>query len=208
MLEMNLSHWIFGAAFLVGAIQALAPDHWLPGVLWAWRRRMGFRATSLATLLLLCVHLVSAAAVYWALGGLLEAWIRPERFFLFAASLSLGFMLLRMLRFSQLHHAFDSGFSRIEGIWVVLSFLGPAETLIPFLMKSNQLGLGYLTPLAGFGAGTVLVGVTASCLGLALCDRPSVLARALDTLQRPVAMVPLAAGAALGLLLVMSLPIR
>ncbi len=151
---------------------------------------------------LLLAHVVLGAALYFALEQPLRHWVSPERFFVFATGFSLFFMLVRMVRFSDLENAFETGAQRSRGLVSVFLLLGPAETLIPLLTRSGQLGAGFLVPVLGFAAGTLAVGLLTTAFGRMLCSRPNWLTLGLDWFYRPVAMAPLAAGAALGLLLV------
>jgi uncharacterized membrane protein YdfJ with MMPL/SSD domain len=83
--------------------------------------------------------------------------------------------------------------------------LGPCESIIPIFIKAASLGTGYALPLASFLAGTVLTGSVLVLSGRIVWNRPFWLMRAFDWALQRTAVLPVAAGVALGLRLLLRL---
>jgi hypothetical protein len=125
-------------------------------------------------LLLLHIALGLLAALVlgeWARG------LGQKGLFAFSLGLVLVLALARFVRFSRLREAFLAGPQSKRGLVVAWSLLGPAESLVPVVMKSLQLGEPWLAPVLAYSAGTLIAGSALVFWGRRLWNRPSVLAR-------------------------------
>ncbi len=187
------SSWVLVViAFWIGALHTLAPDHWVPLSLLSWQRGWGSRKTRWSALQLFGSHVLMG--LLFAL--LLAEWTHGlnERE-LMQGSLMLvgGVTLLRLFRFSRLQEAFASGPLSKRGLLAAWSLLGPAESLIPVVLRSNQLGSGYLAPSIAYATGTLLAGIGLVFWGRSLWNRPWALRRSWIWLRRTAPVLPVLA---------------
>jgi hypothetical protein len=191
---------ILFAAF-AGAIQMVAPDHWMPASIFSWQRGWTVSRTVLFAAFLALVHVLSGCFLYWAFDGLL-AHIPETHLSLFTFLLVAGFGLIRTLRFSRVRQVIHRTPRFRTGFMAVLWLLGPSEMVIPVLLKADlhQMTIGF--PLLVFFAATWSAG--SLCIGVSrlLWNRPSFLPRTVDWCQKQFAAYPVAAGALVSVLLV------
>lgn len=183
---------------LAGAVHVLAPDHWLPASIVAWQRGWSISKTIFFALAIFVLHVAMGAAIYFSFSWLF-AGLESFDFFLFSVVLVFSVMLLRLLRFSSVAQVFRSG---PRGFWPLLSvflLLGPCETIIPILIKSHQLGIGYKLPLLVFGAGTVIAGMFLVLVGRLLWNRPFLLPLGVTFGSKRAALVPVVACLLIGI---------
>jgi len=76
-----------------------------------------------------------------------------------------------------LREAFLAGPQSKRGILASWSLLGPAETLIPVVLKASQLGHGYLLPVVCYAAGTLLAGDFLVMAGRRMWNQPGAVAQ-------------------------------
>jgi hypothetical protein len=189
-----------------------SPDHWVPASLMGWQQGWKSQKTAGVGAGLLGIHAI--------LGGLLFLGVRPALELLaevsspsqadqvtLAASLVLVsvFALVRALRFPEFTQVFSMKGNARWKVLRSLSFLGPAEVLVPILLKSGQLGSGYLIPLLAFLAGSWGVGLPLAVWGNRLWNQPWRLPRVLGQAQnRSLALIPSALSILVALLVLTS----
>ena len=179
-------------SFVVGGLHMLAPDHWVPLSLLSWQKGWSTRRTRNTALELLASHLLLGLL----LALMLAEWtsgLRGRELLAFSLALVAAVTLLRVFRFSRLQEAFASGPYSKRGLLAAWSLLGPAESLIPIVLRSNELGAGYLLAFAAYSAGTVLAGLWLVFAGRALWNRPWSLPRSWKLLQRSAPVIPVLA---------------
>ncbi len=191
-------------SFAAGAVHMIAPDHWIPGSILAWRREWSSKETLSFSLVTFLMHLTFGVALYFALEkalGLTE-W-GASQLTLFAASLILGGSALRALRFQRVRAVLGAlpsqGMGQVWALWSTLALLGPAESLVPVLAKTQQLGVPSVWVIAAFTAGSVLSGLALVFFGKVAWDRPFWLPRVLDLAQKDAVALSFAVGMILGL---------
>jgi hypothetical protein len=190
--------WLLMLSALAGAIHVLAPDHWVPTSILSWQRRWRPSRAALFAAVALSWHVLLGAGIYFALDGELRR-LGPGRVFPYSLGLVVAVMCLRGLRFTRLRDVQRMNVHAGWAYFAVLTFLGPCESIMPVFLKSASLGRGYLLPLAAFWLGTVASGVGLVLVGRLIWNRPHWLIGAFDRLNRRVAVLPVAAGVALGL---------
>jgi len=185
-------------AFLIGAMHMLAPDHWVPLSLLSWQKGWSSRKTRSTTLQLLLSHLLLGLVLAlimaeWAVG------LSGRDLLVFSLVLVGAVTMLRVFRFSRLQEAFSSGPYSKRGVLAAWSLLGPAESLIPIVLRSNEIGAGYLTPFVAYAVGTLLTGTWLVFWGRSLWNRPLILPRGWMLMQRSAPVIPLLAFVLTGL---------
>ena len=165
------------SAFVVGALHALAPDHWLPFVALSRAQSWSTRKTALVTFVAGIIHVCSSLILGLAGISLQRSlaevirWegLRGEWF----SFLLIGFGLIYMLwAFKQSNKKkIEEMRSRENEIvyWIYFSIfvLGPCEPLIPFLFLSVNKGAAQMFPVVMFfGAATLMVMTAAACAAL------------------------------------------
>lgn len=193
-MAMELT-WV---ALVAGLAHVLAPDHWIPGSLLTWQRRYGGFKTTLLAIALYALHVAVGAAIYFTFAR----WLNPlegRPFFQFTVALVALTSTLRGLRVPRIEGVFRTGPTGRWGIWGVFKLLGPAESLIPILIKANHVGSGYALSTVGYFAGTLVAGTALMGVGHQFWNQPLLLPRVLAWSQRKLASLPAAAALAVGL---------
>lgn len=190
--------WILSLSAIAGAVHMIAPDHWLPASVLSWRR--GWRAPRALALSFVAFgfHVVLGAGVYFLLASFLRGFT-GSALFTFGVVLVFSVMAARVFRFARIREVLGAETGSPWAVFVVVSLLGPAESLVPILVKSGQLGAGYLAPTMAFFAGTLVSGMALVLGGRWLWNRPMGLPRGLLWAQSSGAVFPVIAGLALGL---------
>lgn len=183
---------------LAGGIHVAAPDHWVPASILCWQRRWRPPLAALFATAVLTIHVLLGAAIYFAFDDTLKAF-NPARLFPYSLAFVVVVTLLRGFRFSRIRDVQRVGNHSWWGMFAVMTLLGPCESIIPIFLKSASLGVGYIVPLVAFLAGTVSVGVGLTLTGRIVWNRPLWLIRAFDWANQRIALLPIAAGVALGL---------
>ncbi len=186
---------------LSGAVQALTPDHWIPASVVAWQRGWTTRRCSILAAIALSLHVLAGLFLFLVFWAARDIWrpLNPDQLFGVSLVLVALALLFRISRFQKLRQILLAGPDSSWGIYAVFTLLGPCEYLIPILLKSRQLGFGYLTPTLAVGLGTLLVGTGLSTLGRTLWNRPLWLPRSLHWGRKPQAMIPILTCLLLGL---------
>jgi hypothetical protein len=200
-LAMNFSSnasLIMALSAMAGAVQVLAPDHWLPLSVLAWQRGWTLVRSLVAAIFSLTLHLAAGVGVFFCLEKILLA-LESSRLFTFSLVLVFGVLVLRVVRFSRINEVIRTGPASAWAFVSILSLLGPCEAIVPILAKGKLLGMGYLPVIIAFGAGTLLAGSVAVVLGRMAWNKPLYLPRGVQLGYRGTALVPLAAGLAVGL---------
>jgi hypothetical protein len=179
-------------AFLIGAMHMLAPDHWVPLSLLSWQKGWSTRKTRSTTLQLLLSHLL-LGLVFALVMAELAVGLGSSDLLIFSLVLVGAVTMVRVFRFSRLQEAFSSGPYSKRGVLAAWSLLGPAESLIPIVLRSNEVGAGYLTPFVAYAAGTLLTGTWLVFWGRSLWNRPLILPRGWLLMQRSAPAIPLLA---------------
>ncbi|NDD90479.1 hypothetical protein EBZ37_00095 [bacterium] len=179
-------------AFFIGALHTIAPDHWVPLSLLSWQRGWSSSKTRIASAQLLVIHVLLGMG--FAL--LFSRWTEglSERDLLVNSLLLVGgITLIRVFRFSRLREAFASGPQSKRGILAAWSLLGPAESIIPVVLRSNQVGSGFLLPCLAYAAGTLIAGTWLVFWGRSLWNRPWILPQGWALMQRSAPVIPILA---------------
>jgi hypothetical protein len=193
----NLSSLVL-LSVLAGAVHVVSPDHWVPASILGWQRRWSVARTSIFVVGLLLLHLIAGFFIYL----LLDRWFMSlDSKGMVRSSLAIVFLVMtvRAVRFSSIPKVQSLGLQRWNGLWAVLSLLGPCESILPVLMKSKVLGLGYLVPFCAFGLGTVVAGPLLVISSQWFWNRPFGLTQILSWIDRRIAVVPVVACLVLGL---------
>ena len=179
-------------AFMIGALHTTAPDHWVPLSLLSWQRGWSTSKTRWTSIQLLACHVV-LGLVFALLLGKLAKGLGDRDQMMYSLILVGAVTLVRMFRFSRLQEAFAAGPQSKRGILAAWSLLGPAESIIPVVLRSNQLGTGYLIPCLAYAAGTLLAGTCLVFWGRSLWNRPWILPKSWALMQRSAPVIPVLA---------------
>lgn len=174
---------IFGLSFLLGAVHTLSPDHWVPISLQSWQKGWGAARTRglAAQMYLLHVALGLLCALIireWSAG------LDEQGLMLFSLGLVAVGALIRFLRFPKLREVFLAGPQSKRGVLAAWSLLGPAESVIPLVLKAIQLGHGYLVPVACYALGTLVGGDLLIMWGRRIWNQPGAVTQGWVWLQR------------------------
>ncbi|MGZ3698044.1 MAG: hypothetical protein ACXVCH_08115 [Bdellovibrionota bacterium] len=190
-------HTLIVLSALAGGLQVLAPDHWLPASVLAWQQGWKSGKLFFFSVLIYLGHLIAGLALYFAFSGLLER-LESGHIVLFALVLVVGSMAFRAERFQKISQVLRSGRDGKWGIYIVISLLGPCETVVPILVKGARLGAPVWLTMGAFSAGTLVVGTFVSVLGSTLWDRPLALPQSLRWAQARISVVPVVAAVVVG----------
>jgi hypothetical protein len=191
-------------AALAGAVQMVAPDHWMPISVFAWQRGWTVSRTSLIAFPLFLLHVLLGCALYLILQTPLSH-VSEKNLAGFTFLLLGGFGLLRAVHFARMGHVIHRNprwHNKASRGWLpLLFFLGPSEMVLPLLMKAHmdQMDPGFL--LVVFFAATVVSGSMLVGWARLSWNRPSFLPRAVDWCNSKIAAYPVAISAAVGILL-------
>ena len=185
-------------AGLVGAAHVLAPDHWFPTSILSWQRRWSISRSALFALAIYGLHAALGLMIYFLFNHVFEK-LNSGRLLAFSVILVVSVSLVRIIRFPRVREVLASGHNGPWGLFVAISLLGPAESLIPILIKSGHSGVGYLAPALSFLIGTMAMGTLSVFLGSMFWDRPHGLPLGMNWAFRGGAVVPVLAGVAVGL---------
>jgi hypothetical protein len=203
MLHLSSIETVFVLSVLAGAVQVLAPDHWLPASVLAWQRGWSIFRSMAFAFFAFVLHLSLGLLIYFVCNPFLNH-LNSASLFVFALALILTSMGLRMFRFSRIREVLGAGPRSTWGFFAVFSLLGPAEAIIPILVRSGQIGIGYLTPTLAFGFGTVTVGLVCVVVGRLLWNKPLWLPRGIYWARKRIAVIPVAAGLVVGLTVILN----
>lgn len=210
---MQATQTLLTLSALAGAIHVLAPDHWLPASVLAWQKGWSRRKTAAFAAAIFAFHVTLGFAVFLAIQAV--AWryfdwdamnLAPKPLVALTWALVVGITFLRATRFGRNWEVFRSGNRGIWGLVTVVSTLGPCESIIPVFMKSGHLGMGYALPFAVFLGGTLVSGTICILVGRVRWNQPLTLPRIADWARRRRASLPIAAGVAMGLAILLVLP--
>ncbi len=190
--------WILSLSAIAGVVHMIAPDHWLPASVLGWRR--GWRPSKVLAVSfgIFGFHVMLGAGIYFLLAGFLRGFTGSE-LFTFGVILVFSVMVARFFRFARIREVLGAEPSSQWAVFAIVSLLGPAESLVPILVKSGQLGVGYLAPTLAYFAGTLFAGTALVLGGRWLWNRPMGLPSGLLWAQSSGAVLPVIAGLALGL---------
>jgi hypothetical protein len=194
---------ILFAAF-AGAVQMIAPDHWMPASLLTWQRGWRMSQTILLSFALSLAHVLSGFALYLLFQPLLarvsESHLSAFTFILIGVA-----GIIRALRFSPVRQVLYRSSRLGRGLIAVFTLMGPSEMLIPVLMKAHidQMDFGFL--LVVFFTATWAAGTVFTVMSRAHWNRPSALPRSLDWCQSRMAAYPWVAAASVGIVFLTSL---
>jgi hypothetical protein len=191
MYNMDSLTALLALSAMAGAVHVIAPDHWFPASSLAWRR--GWRSGKTVAFLGLAYagHLALGYALFWFFR---EFWLSAVagRLLYFTVALIASSALIRSYRFS-------SGEGYVRSVWTVLAFLGPCESIVPILIKGEQMGVASREILSAFLFGTIAMGIALVLLSRRIWDRPETLARYVNLIRGRVAPLPVAGAVAVGL---------
>jgi hypothetical protein len=197
-------------AALVGAVQMVAPDHWMPISVYAWQRGWTIPKTTLFAFPLFLLHVLLGCALYLALQTPLSH-VAEKNLAGFTFLLLGGFGLLRAVHFARMGHVIhrnprwlSQGRKTVHGWWPLLFFLGPSEMVLPVLMKARMDHLEPTFLVLFFFAMTVVSGSVLVGWARLSWNRPSFLPRAVEWCNSRVAAYPVAVSALVGMLFLTS----
>ncbi len=173
-------------AFAVGALHALAPDHWFPFVAIAKAQKWSNRKLSVTVFLAGLAHVLSAFLI--GLAGMLLVKIsfeqmtvweksRADVFSFLLIGFGIAYLIWAVKQWNANRLETDVKAHRIsKGFLFVLLILGPCEPLVPFIFLGAQEGLStILTLFLVFSVatvGTMLVTAYAAVRGLSFIRTP------------------------------------
>ncbi len=188
-------------AAVCGAIQMVAPDRWMPASVFVWRRGWKFSKLAGFSLMSGSAHVLLGLVLYLALAKCFA--LVPENSLGVFSLLFLGAIgTLRAIRFSRFREVLfrDSHSTHIVG--ALISLVGPSEMIIPVLMKAHMDEAPLLPVVGAFWVGTCLAGVFGLVIARARWNQPMALPSAVQWAQSRMAAIPMAAGAVVGLVLI------
>lgn len=186
-------------AFVAGAAQTLAPDHWFPLAVMAWQRGWGKRTSLFHTWLLLAVHVFLGAALFFLMEPLWDQWSSKTALRVAIGVVVIG-VLVRAYRLVRVREVARAGVSGRWAFYASVSLLGPSEALLPVMVKARELGTGYLLPMAAFGLGTTIVGVYLVFQSRSLMSKPLGLPRVLGWAETSMSVLPTAMALTFGII--------
>lgn len=189
-------------AFAAGLVHVVAPDHWVPASILTWRRGWGRGMAIAFSCAVSLVHVALGALLFWAGSSFFER-VPPGQFFGFSVLLIAGVAVIRGLRFSRVREVVRTGGEGSWGILAVISLMGPAESLIPVLLKAHHRALPLQEPLAVYLLGTFVMSASLVVLGQRIWNRPQWLTRGMGLVRRRLASVPIAASVAVSVLILL-----
>lgn len=201
---MTSNQWLILLSVVAGAIHMLAPDHWVPASVLVWQRRWGSAKTVAFAGIALLVHLLFGFAIYFMISGFLSH-LDSDKLFIFALALVLLVALARGIRVERMQEVLRAGPHSAWGLFAVISLLGPCESVIPVFIKARALGMGYLIPFVAFFAGSLLSGTALVLGGRRVWNKPLWLPRGIHWAHQRSAVLPVVAGVAVGLTLLLKL---
>ncbi len=199
---VNLSLLLF--SFVIGLVHAAQPDHWVPLSVVNWQKGLDFRNRVQRITMGTLFHLGFAFVIYYFFQKFLEPRLH-EGVFGFSIGVIFLFSVVRVFRFRALNQVIRSGKHSSWGILAAFSILGPAESLVPLLLKANILGAS--APLAAamvclYGLGTALTLTYFVSVSQKLWERPWGLINGIERSRRTMRLVPVGMLGALVLFLV------
>ncbi|MEK6579646.1 MAG: hypothetical protein AABZ55_10505 [Bdellovibrionota bacterium] len=184
---------------LAGVVHLFAPDHWVPAAVLAWQRNWGLFKVLGFSIRLIFFHVGTAFVLFWLFQGLLLK-TSPHNLMAVAVLMIAAGGIIRTLRFSRLSSVLRLGPSPSGwGIYSVIALIGPSESLIPILIKSHQMGVGYLLPVGTFAAGSVLSVFVLIRIGREIWDRPLLLPLGIQWANQRFSILPAAVSVIAGL---------
>jgi hypothetical protein len=193
---------IIFAAF-AGAIQMVAPDHWMPASLLSWQRGWRLSRVMILSFILSLVHVASGFGLYLLLQPLL-ARVPESRLSAFTVLLIGIVGIIRALRFSPVRQVLQRSSRLGRGLRAVFTLLGPSEMIIPLLMKASMDQMDFGFPILIFFAATWLTGTVFISVARVYWNRPFALPRSLDWCQSRMAVYPWVAAASVGVIFLTS----
>jgi hypothetical protein len=107
--------------------------------------------------------------------------------------------VVRSYRFSQVEGVIRSSSLSRWRLWTVIALLGPCESIIPILIKGQQMGMEPFRICAAFLGGTLVTGIALVLLSQRIWDQPIALARWVSVIRGRVTPIPVAGAVAVGL---------
>jgi len=191
--------WVVTA--LLGAFHTLSPDHWVPLSVLSWQRGLTRKQIAFQSLQLVALHLALAGGLFVVLSPILSASSLGSATILrIGAALVAAVVVIRMRRLERMVEVFRGGFSGKGALWTTFSLLGPAESLVPLMIKAKADGVTVLGVAGLYGLLTYGTLTGLALLGHRYWSDPTRLARGVSLVLRPSFAFPLAA--ALGICLV------
>jgi hypothetical protein len=206
LMELMPSHSSESALFFITALLAvfhmLSPDHWVPLSVLSWQRGLERREIVRTSALLVLAHLGLAVLIYGLLLPFVSGSGLDSRSVLrLGAVIVASVVVLRLRRFERMLEVFRGGNAGKGALLTVLSLMGPAESLVPLLLKARADGSSGLAVLALYGVLSVASLLVLTFGGHVFWNDPTKLARGLNLFLRPGFSVPVTAGLGLGLVL-------
>lgn len=199
MYNMDSLTALLALSAMAGAIHMIAPDHWFPASTLAWRR--GWRTGKVVLFLSVAYafHLVLGYALFWLFR---EFWVGAvaSRLMDFTIGLIALAALVRSYRFSHVEGLIRSSSLSRWRTWTVLALLGPCESIVPILIKGQQMSVPSHEVLAAFLAGTWIAGILLVFASQRIWNQPERLARWVSLIRGRISPIPVAGLVAVGLI--------
>ncbi len=162
------------SSLMVGALHALAPDHWLPFVALSRAQSWSTRKTALVTFIAGIIHVSSSLIIGLAgiyLGRSISVvnhweWVRGEWFSFLLIGFGITYMVwaIKQSNKRKVEEARSQKGEMFYWIYFAIFVLGPCEPLIPFLFLSAGKGIGQIVPVVLlFGTATLTVMTAVAC---------------------------------------------
>lgn len=174
---------ILWLSFLLGAAHTLSPDHWVPLSLQSWQKGWGAARTRGLAVQLYLLHVLTGLLCAliireWASG------LDDRGLMVFSLGLVAVGAVIRFIRLPRLREVFLAGPQSRRGVLAAWSLLGPAESVIPLVLKALQMGHGYVLPVACYTLGTLVGGDLLIMWGRRAWNQPGAVTHGWEWLQR------------------------
>ena len=180
---------LFGFSVVIGIVQALSPDRWLPLSVHSWQKNWPEAKVRSLSFFLAVIHL--SLGVLLALVVLPFAQGQSSEFLLSVFSVMvLGVALARLVRFRRIQEVIGSGLQGRWGVLALVSLMGPCEFVLPLWVKAGGSGLAISVAISGLGLGA-FVGIYALArTSRSLWNSPARLATLVNGAQSPRFLAP------------------
>jgi hypothetical protein len=196
---MEIQTVFYLLVFLLGAAHMLSPDHWMPVSIQAWQKSWSSKFTSSVSALVVSFHVLSGFILFFIFQKLFFL-LNSNGLIYFTIAWIAVFTFVRSWRFSQLQMILWGAPKLSSKIFTLFAFIGPAESLIPVLIKSHMLPANILPTFFCFWLGSLASGVPLMIFGQLWTDRPMALPQEMVWAQKKLIAIPTALATAVGLI--------
>lgn len=201
---MEIQTVFYILVFLLGAAHMLSPDHWMPTSVQAWQKSWSSEFTSSVGALVISFHVLSGFVLFFIFQKVFLL-LNSEGLVYFTIAWIGIFTFIRSQRFSQLQLILWGAPKLSSKILTLFTFIGPAESLIPVLIKSHMMPAGMLPTLLCYWMGSLVIGVPLMIFGQLRTDRPMALPQQMGWAQKKFISIPTAVATTAGLIVLLQI---